>query len=292
MFSGMMEHLVESEDEGSPIPRPPRVVVVTDEEEESSGEGSGRVLATMLPVTPQAAVRTPPPPPAQDQRGSRWGVPGRARARARGRPRHSEDSPWFNARTRAEREANLEARHMLQEELRQEEAEEEVRRAQERRPIGIAHPQPSTSGAGRGLTPPQRSTRGVVQELTPAAIMGVIEESIRGGERVQWYMVPAIGVPARLRARLGREQQARPPSPAPAEEALFDAEGEDETLAVEGFPRRECKICFSRPADRCLLPCRHASLCGPCVRRLQHTDNLTRCPFCNTPFRAVLKLWF
>jgi len=62
-------------------------------------------------------------------------------------------------------------------------------------------------------------------------------------------------------------------------------------LGVFGFEEEEnggeevdCMICYDRPRSILLLPCRHCSVCSPCLRSLRDE----RCPLCRAVFSAYL----
>ena len=47
----------------------------------------------------------------------------------------------------------------------------------------------------------------------------------------------------------------------------------------------DCKICFERVADYCLVPCGHTGFCFMCARKMEN------CPFCKTEVGHAQKLW-
>jgi hypothetical protein len=47
----------------------------------------------------------------------------------------------------------------------------------------------------------------------------------------------------------------------------------------------DCRICFERVADYCLVPCGHTGFCFMCARKM----NL--CPFCKIEVGHAQKLW-
>mmetsp|Transcript_28515 Transcript_28515/g.81658 ORF Transcript_28515/g.81658 Transcript_28515/m.81658 type:complete len:234 (-) Transcript_28515:251-952(-) len=54
----------------------------------------------------------------------------------------------------------------------------------------------------------------------------------------------------------------------------------------EGPERGRCVACWSRSADRVLLPCRHLCLCGACLRSCRST-----CPICRGPVKDALEVF-
>jgi Zinc finger, C3HC4 type (RING finger) len=47
----------------------------------------------------------------------------------------------------------------------------------------------------------------------------------------------------------------------------------------------DCKICFERVADYCLVPCGHTGFCFMCARKMEE------CPFCKKEVGHAQKLW-
>jgi hypothetical protein len=47
----------------------------------------------------------------------------------------------------------------------------------------------------------------------------------------------------------------------------------------------DCKICFERVADYCLVPCGHTGFCFMCSRKMPE------CPFCKAEVGHAQKLW-
>jgi hypothetical protein len=47
----------------------------------------------------------------------------------------------------------------------------------------------------------------------------------------------------------------------------------------------DCKICFERVADYCLVPCGHTGFCFMCARKMEN------CPFCKMEVKHAQKLW-
>ena len=62
----------------------------------------------------------------------------------------------------------------------------------------------------------------------------------------------------------------------PAAEKLPKVRDEDED---------DCRICFERVADYCLVPCGHTGFCFMCARKM----NI--CPFCKIEVGHAQKLW-
>mmetsp|Transcript_86111 Transcript_86111/g.266646 ORF Transcript_86111/g.266646 Transcript_86111/m.266646 type:complete len:234 (-) Transcript_86111:35-736(-) len=56
--------------------------------------------------------------------------------------------------------------------------------------------------------------------------------------------------------------------------------------AQEGPERGRCVACWTRSADRVLLPCRHLCLCGACLRSCR-----TSCPICRAPVKDALEVF-
>mmetsp|Transcript_47587 Transcript_47587/g.151880 ORF Transcript_47587/g.151880 Transcript_47587/m.151880 type:complete len:279 (-) Transcript_47587:96-932(-) len=56
--------------------------------------------------------------------------------------------------------------------------------------------------------------------------------------------------------------------------------------AQEGPERGRCVACWSRCADRVLLPCRHLCLCGSCLRSCR-----TTCPICRGPVADTMEVF-
>ena len=69
----------------------------------------------------------------------------------------------------------------------------------------------------------------------------------------------------------------QPPAPnGPTPEKLPRVRDEDED---------DCRICFERVADYCLVPCGHTGFCFMCARKMNC------CPFCKIEVRHAQKLW-
>mmetsp|Transcript_48282 Transcript_48282/g.151144 ORF Transcript_48282/g.151144 Transcript_48282/m.151144 type:complete len:228 (+) Transcript_48282:130-813(+) len=54
----------------------------------------------------------------------------------------------------------------------------------------------------------------------------------------------------------------------------------------EGREQGRCVACWTRNADRVLLPCRHLCLCGACLRSCR-----TSCPICRAPVKDALEVF-
>ncbi|CAE8679030.1 unnamed protein product, partial [Polarella glacialis] len=62
-----------------------------------------------------------------------------------------------------------------------------------------------------------------------------------------------------------------------------------EVSGVFGFEDEteiDCMICYSRPKNVLLLPCRHCSVCHSCLRSLRDE----KCPLCRSSFTSYLTL--
>eukprot|EP00931_Biecheleriopsis_adriatica_P012073 TRINITY_DN11316_c0_g1_i2.p1 TRINITY_DN11316_c0_g1~~TRINITY_DN11316_c0_g1_i2.p1 ORF type:complete len:551 (+),score=94.52 TRINITY_DN11316_c0_g1_i2:40-1692(+) len=95
---------------------------------------------------------------------------------------------------------------------------------------------------------------------------------------------------------------ARPPGPSPASTAPFHSPevvrqlcfGDSPAAAFEvqgvfGFEDpgdEDCMICYARPKNVLLLPCRHCSVCHPCLRSLRDE----KCPLCRSSYSSYLTL--
>jgi len=62
----------------------------------------------------------------------------------------------------------------------------------------------------------------------------------------------------------------------PTQEKLPKVRDEDED---------DCRICYDRVADYCLVPCGHTGFCFMCARKME------QCPFCKVPVQHAQKLW-
>jgi len=59
-----------------------------------------------------------------------------------------------------------------------------------------------------------------------------------------------------------------------------------QAAAREGPERGRCVVCWSRSADRVVLPCRHLCLCGNCLRACH-----VSCPICRGPVTDALEIF-
>jgi len=76
-----------------------------------------------------------------------------------------------------------------------------------------------------------------------------------------------------------------------AHQVVMGAQGAQRILGIYGFEEElddvaDCQVCFDRPKCVLLLPCRHCSVCEPCLRSLRDE----RCPMCRATFSAYLLL--
>ena len=69
------------------------------------------------------------------------------------------------------------------------------------------------------------------------------------------------------------------------EMASFIVAEPEETPRVRDEEEDDCKICFDRVADYCLVPCGHTGFCFMCARKM------TCCPFCKMEVGHAQKLW-
>ena len=65
-------------------------------------------------------------------------------------------------------------------------------------------------------------------------------------------------------------------APVPAKDKLPKVRDEDED---------DCKICFERVADYCLVPCGHTGFCFICARKM------VECPFCKKEIAHTQRLF-
>ncbi|XP_075251006.1 uncharacterized protein LOC142343183 isoform X3 [Convolutriloba macropyga] len=65
---------------------------------------------------------------------------------------------------------------------------------------------------------------------------------------------------------------------------------EDAISPVESSDRFSCAICFDRPMDSVLLPCRHLAFCSGCAVTMKLHNS--QCPFCRKPYLVVLQIFF
>jgi Zinc finger, C3HC4 type (RING finger) len=69
------------------------------------------------------------------------------------------------------------------------------------------------------------------------------------------------------------------------EMASFIVAEPEETPRVRDEDEDDCKICFERVADYCLVPCGHTGFCFMCARKM------SCCPFCKKEVGHAQKLW-
>ncbi|XP_064605975.1 uncharacterized protein LOC135470859 [Liolophura sinensis] len=119
------------------------------------------------------------------------------------------------------------------------------------------------------------------------ALVRHTEARLRADPPLQWFLIPAAVGAIPLTPAPGSipppPPPAAPPAPAPAPASSTTADppptnppspesGAGEALAAspqgrkrshtsDGFPTRECRICYVRVSDACLLPCGHAAIC-------------------------------
>jgi len=69
------------------------------------------------------------------------------------------------------------------------------------------------------------------------------------------------------------------------EMASFIVAAPEEMPKVRDEDEDDCKICFERVADYCLVPCGHMGFCFMCARKM------ASCPFCKIEVQNQQKLW-
>ena len=69
------------------------------------------------------------------------------------------------------------------------------------------------------------------------------------------------------------------------EMASFIVAAPEELPKVRNEDEDDCKICFERVADYCLVPCGHTGFCFMCARKMNV------CPFCKKEVGHAQKLW-
>jgi len=82
-------------------------------------------------------------------------------------------------------------------------------------------------------------------------------------------------------------QGAGPGRPEVIRQISFGDRSAHEVQGVFGFEEEgesECMICYSRPKNVLLLPCRHCSVCRPCLRSLRDE----KCPLCRSVFSSYV----
>lgn len=80
---------------------------------------------------------------------------------------------------------------------------------------------------------------------------------------------------------------AGPGKPEVVRQVSFGDRSAHEVQGVFGFEdegETECMICYSRPKNVLLLPCRHCSVCRPCLRSLRDE----KCPLCRSVFSSYI----
>lgn len=82
------------------------------------------------------------------------------------------------------------------------------------------------------------------------------------------------------------ESTGLPQGPEVVRQLSFGAGAAFEVQGVFGFEEDggegDCMICYSRPKNVLLLPCRHCSVCHPCLRSLRDE----KCPLCRSVFSS------
>lgn len=69
------------------------------------------------------------------------------------------------------------------------------------------------------------------------------------------------------------------------EMASFIIASHEKNPKVRDEDEDDCRICFDRVADYCLVPCGHTGFCFVCARKMNE------CPFCKMEVRHTQKLW-
>ena len=69
------------------------------------------------------------------------------------------------------------------------------------------------------------------------------------------------------------------------EMASFIIANHEKNPKVRDEDEDDCRICFDRVADYCLVPCGHTGFCFACARKMNE------CPFCKMEVGHAQKLW-
>eukprot|EP00927_Polykrikos_kofoidii_P026395 TRINITY_DN23506_c0_g3_i1.p1 TRINITY_DN23506_c0_g3~~TRINITY_DN23506_c0_g3_i1.p1 ORF type:complete len:625 (+),score=95.93 TRINITY_DN23506_c0_g3_i1:153-1877(+) len=107
------------------------------------------------------------------------------------------------------------------------------------------------------------------------------------GEVQGQSVIEAHGQVSFLRFRGGEEASGLGTPEVVRQVSFGDNAPTHEVQGIFGFEdegESECMICYSRPKNVLLLPCRHCSACHPCLRSLRDE----KCPICRSPFNAYV----